>query len=152
MDTQEKTLQGLAEEMYDNFESRTRNDESKFYCLKDRIQWQVDVCHKAHGDRLPNDDIYDCIVDALERFSECETEEEMQDSVYELEAPVYTSTLTKWLHSSNYNVYYLTEALEEFDVKDGFQALTIAYNKMQTEVANAILNELVKRLEEIDKE
>lgn len=55
-------------------------------------------------------------------------------------APVYTSELTEWLNASNYNVYYLTEALEEYDIKDGFQVLTQAYCKAQYDIFNSVIS------------
>lgn len=42
---------------------------------------------------------------------------------------VYTSDLTEWLHDRNGNVSYLTDALEEHGVKDGFKALQMAQYK-----------------------
>lgn len=51
-----------------------------------------------------------------------------------IEADVYTSNLTEWLNSKNSRVYYLTEALEEIEFKDGFQLLAYAQSREIEEV------------------
>lgn len=61
----------------------------------------------------------------------------LRDDIFsEIEADVYTSDLTKWLASSEYRVYYLTEVLEEFEPKDGFQLLGLAQIREIEEVYN----------------
>jgi len=141
-----KTLQEKASTMLNQFEQKTRDaDNRKFYCLKDDAKnhdLYQDICHDAHNDMTPDDYKYDFIIEALELFAELECEEDAQDSIYEIEANCYTSELTAWLNSHNSRVYYLTEALEEFECKDGFQALAIAQQKEKIEVASSILNSL----------
>lgn len=51
-----------------------------------------------------------------------------------IEADVYTSNLTEWLNSKNSRVYYLTEALEEIELKDGFKLLAYAQTREIEEV------------------
>jgi len=58
----------------------------------------------------------------------------VNELIDQIESDVYTSDLTKWLHSHNENVCYLTEALEETDIKDGFQLLAYAQEKVKREV------------------
>ena len=145
--TDEKTLQEKAETMLKQFEQKIRDaDNRKFYCLKDEAENREiyqDICMEAHGDMLPDDYKYDFIVEALEAIAESEEGEE-EETIYEIEADCYTSELTAWLNSHNSRVYYLTEALEEFECKDGFQALAIAQQKEKMEVAFSILNSLNK--------
>lgn len=136
-----KTIMCIAEEMYNNMEYAKRTNGDKYIkCIKD-IEWQKDIIHKAHGDRLPDDDIYERIYNILGVFMECESGEDAQDKIYEIEPDVYTSDLTKWLHDHNENVYYLTEAMEESggDIKDGFQLLTIAQGKYIQEISSALI-------------
>ncbi len=92
-----------------------------------------------------------CCLDWLSN-SDYETIEEARDDLDEEVdnvVDVYTSDLTSWLNENNNNVYYLTEALEEYDVKDGFQALALAQYKAIYEIYEAVLN-LIKK--EIEKE
>ena len=110
----------------------TRNGEKKsIYINKDHENETItDLCRSAHenGEILPDDFRYSKIVDTLDMIinREPETEEEAHDYILEMEADIYTSDLTAWLNSSNNRVYYLTEALEQFECKDGFNALAMA--------------------------
>jgi hypothetical protein len=137
--TTTKTIQEVAAEMYKNMEQKERKDGSKYYCNIKKIDWQKEIIHKAHGDALPDDYIYEFINDALAVLSDCEEGNE-EEAIYEMEPDCYTTNLTAWLHSSNNRVYYITEALEEFgDIKDGFQLLGIAQTKEKQEVAILVL-------------
>lgn len=72
---------------------------------------------------------------------------------YEFEylvADCYTSELTEWLNSRNERVYYITEVLEEFEIKDGFNLLQEAQLREMSEVyenAKYILIEWLKENE-----
>lgn len=55
---------------------------------------------------------------------------------------VYTSDLTGWLNRSDSNVYYLSEALEEYGETDGFKALQIAQMKAREEIYQMVLEVL----------
>ena len=88
--------------------------------------------------------INDCL-DWLEQALEANTDEtaRLNDFDYveniDQNCPVYTSDLTGWLNASNYNVYYLTEALQEYSPNDGFNLLTSAWCKCQYEIYNAVI-------------
>jgi len=150
-----ETIQTIAEEMYNNFESAKRKDDTIYYRTKKDIDWQRDIVYEAHldGDRLPNDDIYNRIDTFLSIFSgldEDATEEDFRELIYEAEADCYTSDLTSWLNANNNNVYYLTQALEEFEAKDGLQALSIAQKQYIEEIGNGLLNGIIKHLEAVE--
>lgn len=53
---------------------------------------------------------------------------------------VYTGDLTEWLNASNYNVYYLGEAITEYQPEDGFKALALAQMKAREEIYNKVLD------------
>ena len=75
----------------------------------------------------------------------------IQDKIFEWvdnEVDVYTSGLTEWLNNNNENVYYLTEVLEENEIKDGFKLLQIAQFKEIDEVFNSALNLMIENLKE----
>jgi len=146
--TTTKTIQSVAQEILNNMEEATRNDGSKYIRTIKDIEWQKEIIFKAHQDRLPSDYIYEFIQDALYAIVDAEDNEEaIEEAIYGIEADVYTSDLTRWLHSNNHNVYYLTEALEEFEIKDGFQALAIAQQKQKQEVAIKVLNGIKEYIE-----
>jgi len=64
---------------------------------------------------------------------------------------IYTSDLTAFLCASDSNVYYLTQAIKEYQPNDGFEALQIAEMLGREEVYQAIadyLNGLIEAEEE----
>ena len=83
-----------------------------------------------------------------------ELENQAQNNIYQWvdsETSVYTIDLTKWLSDNNNNVYYLTEALEEYSsIKDGFKLLQIAQYKAIEEIYNNALGCLIKDLEQFE--
>ena len=131
MRVKEKTLQSLALEMYNNLETATRQDDTKYYRTKETIKWQRDIIYKAHEGSMPRDYIYSFIYDAVSAISEAESNSDLDEIIYSIEPSIYTNELTAWLNCSNNNVYYLTDALQEYETKDGFQLLMLAYSKCQ---------------------
>jgi len=93
----------------------------------------------AHGERLPNDwifDIYHSILDAMLQYDNIEDSKgEIVDSLVD----IYTVNLTEWLNNNIYNVYYLTEALKETEEKDGFKILAIAQYIAIDEIYSEVL-------------
>jgi len=137
-------IKKIAQEIYDNMVSSTRENGSKYYHLKETTQWQTDIIHKAHGESMPSDFIYDVIRDVLGIIVYTENEEDFQEAIDEsLEADIYTSDLTAWLHDNNSNVYYLTEAMVEYgSFEDGFQFLSMAQLIHKREIAYALIEAL----------
>ena len=144
-----KTVQSVAEEMYKNIVLKKRSDGSEFYCNIKEIEWQKDIIYKAHGERLPDDYIYEFIIDALAALYDCKEGNE-NEAIAEIKADCYTSDLTKWLHSSNNRVYYLIEALEEgLGITDGFQLSSYAQQKEKHEVACLVLDGIKEYIENL---
>ena len=144
------TIQSTAKEMCDNFIQKERENGDKFYCIKDNIDWQRDIIHKAHLDRMPNDDSYNRIYDFLSSFCDLDgtaIEEDFSEVVYQTEPDVYTSDLTKWLNDYNENVYYLTEAIEQGLASDGFQLLSCAQKIYLEEIGTALLEGIIEHIE-----
>ena len=137
-----KTITELAEEMLKNFEVMTRENNSKFWALKNRIDWQVEVCRKAHGERMPSDEVYDVIVEALEVIADADDYNDAQDNLYEqLQSDSYNWQLTEWLNSHALNLYYLDEAIED-GANTGFGILSQAQCLWKQEIASAVLEAL----------
>ena len=144
-------LMAMVKEFNNAMVSDKRNNGEIFYHLKDNSpQWMTDAIFKAHNDRMPDDDIYSRINYILNHFVDNDDEstiDSLRETIDELEPDVYTSDLTKWLHSRVDNVYYITQALEESEFKDGFQLLTYAQSIYIREIAEALLSVIEENLE-----
>jgi hypothetical protein len=141
----------LIKEINHNLTSSKRTDGTSYTHLKDgRPQWMRDAILAAHGGRLPNDQVYRMIDRIVSTLSECKNDGEIEESLISIEPDIYTSDLTEWLNDRNDNVYYLTQALEESDTKDGFQLLSYAQAIFIREIADGLihaLNEIVDKQE-----
>lgn len=142
-----KTVQTLAAECATYLQTKTREDGTTFVTsTQDAPDWFIELVRTAHDDMLPDDHRYQMIEDAILAMADSD---EPGDTLYEVEAPVYTSDLTAWLNSANSRVYYLTEALTEYgDIKDGFQLLSLAWLAEFREVAQSVLSSLEAKLQE----
>jgi len=138
------TIQQRARELCDALEQRQKADGKRFYCLKEGSpDWMVKVIAKIHkdiDDRLPDDSIYKVIKEISAVLADADPDADPWELIVEIEPDVYTSDLTAWLHENANNVYYLTQALEEGEIKDGFQLLSRAQYLFKQEVANALLS------------
>jgi trans-aconitate methyltransferase len=140
-----KTVSELAGELSNALESKTRDSGATFLCLaKDSPQWMTDVIRKVHGDKLPDDTTYDFIKRAACQLADVQEDDPdaCTEAIESMESDVYTNDLTGWLHARVDHVYFLTQALEEFEPKDGFFALQQAQNIHIREVGHALLAEL----------
>jgi len=150
------TVITLAKELQEYLTRSTREDDTTYVHLKDGYpQWMKDVIREAHGDRLPDDDVYERIEDIIDTLSDIDddaSEDEIQERIDGIEPDVYTSDLTEWLNARNDNVYYLTEALEEMEIKDGFQLLAYAQSIYIREIANTLISELQKLVDEQEED
>jgi len=142
----EKTIQSIASEMLENMEWKKRTNGDDYVINKINIEWQKDIIHKAHGEKLPDDYIYAFIYEVLSSLVECNAGEE-EDAIHEIEADCYTSELTKWLNSRNDRVYYLDEAAAN-GITDGFQLLAAAQLQEKQEVAWTVLQGIKDRMED----
>lgn len=153
-----KTIVTLAKELSAQLTTSERRDEAKtkYVHLKDGFPaWMQDVCHKAHGDRMPDDDVYSRIqdiVDILADLPDDATDDDIQERIYEIEPDIYTNRLTEWLHSRNDNVFYLDEALKEGITNDGFALLSHAQGIYIREIADALIAGLREHAESEDGE
>jgi len=97
----------------------------KIECSEDFVYEQVWRCLNWLVDEAPESDVLieDALLDTIDR-----------------EVDIYTSNLTKWLNQSPSHVYYLTEALEENGIKDGFQLLALAQYRAIEEIWRGVLD------------
>lgn len=113
---------------------------------------------EAHGERLPDDWIFDkycSILDTLSGYDITRLEDidnyrpEIVDSLVD----VYTSDLTGWLHSSNYNVGYIDEAAEEYgEPQNGLNSLQMAQYKAIDNIFSFVYDLISDSSEEDEEE
>ena len=133
-------------EMYiDQFETKQRNEETIVVFKSGASAELRDSVMKAHGDRLPDDWIfntYHSILCALSEYT-IEKEDDLEENRGEIVdglVDVYTSNLTTWLNSHNSNVYYLEEAQKEFGpIEDGFKLLSTAQYMAIDEIYSEVI-------------
>jgi len=95
----------------------------------------------------------DALEDIVNNSSEDTNIEELRDNVFEWadnDTDVYTSDLTEWLNRSEYNVYYLTDAMDEGASRDGFNLLQIAQLRAREEIYNAVIDALESLMDSED--
>ena len=137
-----KTVNELAKEALGWFITDTRDNGEEFVKTKEgRPDWLKNLIFTAHGGMLPDDYRYKFIENSLQYIADQDEDADDLDCP-EIEADSYTSELTKWLHSRNDRVCYLTEALETFGIKDGFAALQLAQLREREEVYHSVLSSL----------
>lgn len=73
-----------------------------------------------------------------------ETKDDIEQAGYDIEADTYTSDLTSWLNESNTHVDYITQVLEEYNLKSGFDVLAQAQLLAKSEVYRVVLEEIQK--------
>mgnify|MGYP007083438397 CR=1 FL=1 len=107
--------------------------------------------YAAHGDRLPDDWIFDkymSILDALNSgytINTIDDAEEHRSEIVDGLVDVYTADLTAWLASNINNVQYMTAAAEEYGKEsDGFKILAMAQFKAIDEIYQEVINLLNK--------
>ena len=137
-----KTVNELAKEALGWFITDTRDNGEEFVKTKEgRPDWLKTLIFTAHGGMIPDDYRYKFIENSLQYIADQDEDADDLDCP-EIEADSYTSELTKWLHSRNDRVCYLTEALETFGIKDGFAALQLAQLREREEVYHSVLSSL----------
>ena len=137
-------MQKIIEDTLAFFEQKKRGDENIIVLKSEAPKALRDSVMDAHGDRLPNDWIYNQYYSILETLSNYTIEsaddiEENRSEIVDGLVDVYTSDLTAWLNSDNRNVYYMTEAQEEYgNQADGFKLLAMAQYKAIDEIFSEV--------------
>jgi hypothetical protein len=130
----------LAEHLSKALTTDKRNDGSEFVHLKENSpQWMTEVIRSVHGEKLPDDVTYAFISECADAIAEAD---DADDAITEIEPDTYTHDLTEWLHSRADHLYYVTEVLEESEIKDGFQLLAAAQQKQIHEIGFALISAL----------
>lgn len=96
--------------------------------------------------QISTNSAYEFVMKALVYIAESTdtTLDNIREISAQFEADSYTSELTTWLDESPYHVYYLTQALEQGSIQDGFQALSMAQVLCMTDVLDKVIDYLLE--------
>lgn len=151
-----QTVYSLAKILSDALETKTRANGDKYLSRKDGSPaWVQEVIQAAHGDKMPDDTTYAMIYNAASTIADIQSpwEDAPLEAIQEMEADIYTSDLTAWLHARVDHIYYLNQALEDFGPFEEGTALLMAAQKIQMdEVGSALIQALEQKAEEINEE
>jgi hypothetical protein len=145
------TIKELADQVYAQFEKRTRDNGREFWVLKDgKPEWVQDLCHEAHGDMAPDDWKYQFVLEAVAAFSEADDPDDVQ-----LEADVYNSELLQWLASHLARAGYVDEAVQEYGIGtkdfDLMSCIGLGQLREKEEVLSIVRNYLERMAEESEE-
>jgi hypothetical protein len=142
--------QEKAEKFLQFFEQIKRGEDTITILKPNAPKELYDSVMNAHGDRLPNDWIFDKYESILSNIGEYEDREldDIRGEIVDGLVDCYTSDLTSWLNESPYNVYYIDEAREQYgESESGFNMLSMA----QYKAIDDIFSEVVALLEKEDE-
>lgn len=144
------TVASLAQEAYENLETRKRGEESITVVKDDGPDWVKDLCHAAHEDMMPDDFVYDVVSDALEALSEDENTDETEWA--DNGTDIYTHDLNKWLSSNLKRAGYVDEAVREFGHSEqGINGDIMAGQMVErAQIFRSVRESLENRLEEVE--
>lgn len=150
-----KTIQSLADEMSNALVTKERTNGQKFVHLADGSPaWMTEVIRAVHQDKLPDDTTYSMIEDCLVELAGLDADASIDDAheaIQQIDADVYTSNLTGWLHARTDHIFYLTQALEDFGPFTNGSDLLMAAQKIQIdEVGGLLIQELEKVADQED--
>jgi len=132
----EKTIQEKATEALTWFTTgeRISTDTGRAIVIPkdDKPEWIAELCHKAHGDFMPDDWRYEMIHDALTELAESD-----EPDVYNIEPPIYTFDLLRWLSNNLNRVANCDEAVGQRD-SGMVESMMAGYNSEQREVYGTV--------------
>lgn len=140
MNVQEKAQQYL-----DCFECKEVEKEKRWFVKDDGDPKVTEMVFESHDGMMPDNYKYSFAVDSLQALIDYE---DSDDALEGIEQDVYTHELLLWISSNNTRVEYLTQALEEFDMKDGLSAIGMAQWLEKQEVFFSVKNYIENILEE----
>jgi hypothetical protein len=102
----------------DYFETRTRDDGTRFVTLTDdRPDWLQDAVMEAHDDELPNDWRFEtcaAIAEWLDGLLDLDDADDMVSEFADAQVDVYTSDRLRWVAGHLGRVDYCDEAASEY--------------------------------------
>lgn len=144
-------VQDLAGEACACFETATRTDDTEYVRIKNGSpEWVTELAHHAHGDMLPDDWRYACIMSALECISDVEGAHDLGDAPYEWaddQVDAYTGQRLQWLASDLRRPDYCDEATFEmgYTVAGMVERIGLGQYQEALEVYGLVLDFLTTR-------
>lgn len=122
------TIRELASQLYDAFETKTRDNGDSFVCLKNGSpEWMTDVCRAAHdgGNMMPDDFRYSLIKESAGAIHDAGDSTDLDDAYAEFSdaVEVYTSRLCAWAASHSYRSGYCDDAMVEYGKPESLSQL-----------------------------
>lgn len=148
------TVQSIAGEAYDCFETSTRDNGDRFTILRDGApEWVRDLVWAGHGDGalLPDDWRYDCIQSACGFIHDNNADEDSSYEFADQSVDIYNSARYQWLTSNLNRASYVDEATAEFGPADDVtEAIGRGQYMEASEVYASVFESLSLRLEELE--
>jgi len=144
------TIQTLAKEAAGYFTRRNRIDGQGFWCTADDTpEWVVALCHKAHGDFLPDDWRYAFIYESLNAVADSEAPGDVR-----LDQDVYNHDLLSWVSSHLWRPGYCDAATDDYGTipENLMQHIAWGQEQEKNEVLASVLASLEARLSEVEGE
>lgn len=144
------TVRSLAKEVNHLLKIGHRdNGDAYIFLSPGAPEWMGNLVHAAHSDMLPDDYRYEFIVEALNAIIEYDDTDEARDS---LEADIYTSDLTGWLHSRNDRINFVDESRSEWGADAGGIIEDMQRGQLfeKYEVFGSVLQSLSERLDALN--
>jgi len=122
------SIRELASQLYDAFETKTRDNGDTFVCLKKGSpEWMANACMAAHeaGNMLPDDFRYSLIKEAAGAIHDAGDSTDLDDACAEFAdaVEVYTSRLCAWAASHSYRSGYCDDAMVEYGKPESLSQL-----------------------------
>ena len=146
-----------AKEALQYFTRDTRNDKTEFWATtNDAPGWVKDLCYAAHkvDDVLPNDFIYEYIVDALDLIAEADGAErysEIEEDIFSIEGDIYNADLLRWVASNLTFSAYVDQAIEEYGIKGHFEVLQLGNALHKQAIAARVLQSIDQQADEMEE-
>lgn len=140
-----KNLTEFVQTLVNSFQIKTRDDGTTFYCVKDdEPEYISDLCYDVHGGMLPDDYIYQFLVEALEYIDDNidDLTDDLDDiDVYDACDPDYmNSDLLRWVSSNLLRMNYCDEVLKEYQLDQLAHVLMQAQQNERVEVLQDTIN------------
>lgn len=147
-----RTVKQLAMQAYNACELKERPDDERFWAINyDGLDFDLQsLVREAHDGLMPHDWIYSAIVEALELISECDSFDDFEKRVNEIESDIQTYKLIQWLHTPDFR-----ERANEA-IQDGCEtiegAAQWAQGRLKQEIAGQIWEYLENTANELNDE
>jgi hypothetical protein len=145
----------LAARYVDQFEPLERTENFSTYKRKDDADPKLEeLCRVAHGDMMPDDYVYNYIVEVFSFIANSSTDK--LQFLFSLESDIYNFDLLKWLSSNLNRANYVNSYVKEFGIEpkdfDLYEVIAGGQIEEKREIFNSVLSSLIKLSNEMEDE